>query len=913
MVQLVPASLTRVVVFLWTLSVCGLIWAQGSWDVDVLDPGVPKSLGAGEKTVVRLTLVNRGSEAWDPEDGFAVAAHWLAEDHDVVEWEGVRTPLVHVVGPGEPVTVEAELVAPAGPGSFLVQWDVLQEGVFWVADRDPTPVVGSPVEVFRTYSFVLRDASRPRVMTVGMPQERRLLLGNNGTVEWTPDGYFGVVGRWRHVGFSKATTNGPRTYFATGIKPGDDVEIEARLRPPPWPGLWLLEWDLVHEGVCFFSERMRDSPSPVLVLIMPSVPVRWFLLVLGIVLLLVSQRSLRNSNSVQWLAGRGDLVWLVLLPFFAERSVVESRFGGGMVTLACLVAVASLVALTGRRVRPWLAWGVGGFLVSVFLTDRVYLRYFSDLPSMGSLGTIGQTDDISRSILSLFNGFDVFLLLGILAGGVVAWVVVRIGREVGPLRRRAAVAVIVCGAAGLGLWWAAERPIHRQVFRRIFVARDIGVAAAHLLDIGRTVRGVFLKATVSTTELERLEEWFLSTAEDRRGGGPAFGSAQGMNVVMIQAESVQAFVIGLKVGDQMVMPNLTRWATEGLWFTEVSDQTGHGRSSDAELITQTSLLALTDGAAAFKTANNHFTSLAGVLAGRGYETVSAVPFDGAFWNRATTHHAYGYETSLFAPDFGPGRRIGWGLNDRDFLQQMGDRLAVLPRPFCAWMLTLSLHHPFEGFPDDLQELDVGGWEGGPVGEYLHTMHYLDQALDDLERRLEAAGLLEETIIVVWGDHDAGFSWTPEIADLMGVTSGKVGWYRSQRVPLVIKAPERLELNRVIDRPSGHVDVAPTIAALLGIDSSAFAWMGRNALGELGDTPVVGEYGCWAAPEQMFLQGKTGTLESGLCLENPSLEHREAAECGSGFQRARERVAVAQKVLRFDLQERLTERLQAEDR
>jgi phosphoglycerol transferase MdoB-like AlkP superfamily enzyme len=913
MARSVPVSLTRVVTLLWVLCACGPLWAQGAWDVEVLDPGVPKSLGAGEKTVVRVTLVNRGSEAWDPADGFAVAAHWLAEDHDVIEWEGVRTPLVQMVGPGATVTLEAALLAPGRSGLFLVQWDVLQEGVFWIADRDPTPVVGSPVEVFRTYSFVLRDASRPRVMTVGVPQERRLLLGNNGTVEWTPDGYFGVVGRWRHVGFSAATTNGPRTYFATGVKPGDDVEIEARLRPPPWPGLWLLEWDLVHEDVCFFSERMGDSPSPVLVLVIPSVPVRWLLLVLGIVVLLVTLRSLRNSDGVQWAAGRGDLIWLVLLPYFAERSVVEGSFGGGMVTLACLAAVVSLVALTGRRVRPWLAWGVGGLLVSVFITDRVYRRYFSDLPSIGSLETMGQTDEIGRSILSLFDGFDVFLLVGILAGGVVAWMVSRKATKVGPLRRRAAVAVLVCGVAGWGLWWAAERPIHRQVFRRIFVARDIGVAAAHILDIGRGVRGAFLKTTVSRAELDRLKQFILKTGGDRRGGGSTFGLAKGMNVVMVQAESVQAFVIGLEVGGQLVMPHLTRWATEGLWFTEVSDQTGHGRSSDAELITQTSLLALTDGAAAFKTATNHFTSLAGVLADRGYETVSAVPFDGAFWNRATTHRAYGYETSLFAPDFGPGRRIGWGLNDRDFLQQMGDRLAVLPRPFCAWMLTLSLHHPFEGFPDDLQELDVGKWEGGPVGEYLHTMHYLDQALDDLERRLEAAGLLEETIIVVWGDHDAGFSWTPEIADLMGVTSGKVGWYRSQRVPLVIKAPERLELNFVIDRPSGHVDVAPTIAALLGIDSSDFAWMGRNALGDLGLSPVVGEYGCWAAPEQMFLQGETGTLESGLCLENPSLEHLTAEECGTSFQRARERVAVAQKVLRFDLQKRLTERLQAEER
>jgi len=941
--------MARCVIFLCSLFFAGVLGAQGQWDVEVLDSGVPESLGAGERTVVRLTIANRGTRDWDPSDGFSVAAHWLTLDNKVVEWEGVRTPFNGVVAPGSTVTVEAALVAPGQAGTFLVQWDVLQEGAFWIVDRDPTKVVGSPVEVPRTFSFVQMGVVQPFLLRTGRTEQVRLALKNNGSIEWTSDGTFSVVARWRFLGMSATNADGPRTSFFRPVNTGDEVELEVVLQPPAFPGFWFLEWDLVHEGVCFFSERMGDSPPAALMLVIPSLPM-WFLIMvlsvpaffavwwffrptlgdagrgfraiiaffrrnkhrsfeaLGGLIRRIRFSWIRRNPGVFWVAQRGDLGWLVLVPFIAERSVLDGDFGGGMVTFLCLSAVASLVALAGRRFRPWLAWGVGVVMVAVFVIDRIYQRFFSDLPSIGSLEIMGQTDEISRSIGSLLNGFDGFLLLAGLAGGLVALVAWRIGQDILPFRRRAVVAALVCGVAGTGLWWAAERPIHRQVFRRVFVAQDIGVAAAHILDIGRTFRGFLLRTTISDAEVRRLEEWFRETKGDRCGGGATFGVARDMNLVMIQAESVQAFVIGLQVGDQLVMPNLTRWAAEGLWFTEVSDQTGHGRSSDAELITQTSLLALTDGAAAFKTATNHFTSLAGVLRDRGYETISAVPFDGAFWNRVVTHRAYGYATNLFAPDFEPGRRIGWGLNDRGFLQQMGDRMLEAPRPFCVWMLTLSLHHPFEGFPDDLEELDVGKWDEGPVGEYLHTMHYLDQALGDLERRLASEGLLQETLIVVWGDHDAGFEWTPEIAELMGVSSDQIGWYRSQRIPLIIKAPQRLGLTKIVNRPSGHVDVAPTIAGLLGIDSSAFAWMGRNVLGDIGEVPVVGEYGCWTTPSHVFIQGESGTLTDGRCLENTSLNPEAVDNCEVAFRTARERVAVSQEVLRYDLQERLSERL-----
>jgi phosphoglycerol transferase MdoB-like AlkP superfamily enzyme len=332
----------------------------------------------------------------------------------------------------------------------------------------------------------------------------------------------------------------------------------------------------------------------------------------------------------------------------------------------------------------------------------------------------------------------------------------------------------------------------------------------------------------------------------------------------------------------------------------MTDQTGQGRSSDAELATQVSLLPMAGGAAAFRYASNHFTGLADALAERGYDTLSAVPFEGAFWNRRRTHPAFGYARSLFIEDFEKGENIGWGLSDRHFLAQAADNLMAAKRPFAAYLLTLSLHHPFENFPQHLEELEVGGWSGTPYGNYLHTMRFFDSALAAFVDGLEREGLTDSTVIAVWGDHDAGFAWRPEVASALGASHDAAGWYLSQEVPFLIRVPGVDWPRQEMSVAAGHADVAPTVLALLGVDPAPFAFVGRNLLADHGDRPVIGEYGCWRDSVHLFLQGD-GSLEDGTCIELASMTPVAAAECREGHAEAKTLERISSLVLEHDLQ------------
>ena len=98
--------------------------------------------------------------------------------------------------------------------------------------------------------------------------------------------------------------------------------------------------------------------------------------------------------------------------------------------------------------------------------------------------------------------------------------------------------------------------------------------------------------------------------------------------------------------------------------------------------------------------------------------------------------------------------------------------------------------------------------------YFAGVSYLDEVLGDLLLRLEADGLLDNTIIVYTSDHG-------EMAGEHGVW-WKNGWYEAcTRVPLIVSRPEQRAGKQAAGRcetPVGLTDLFPTLCSLAGVAS-----------------------------------------------------------------------------------------------
>lgn len=102
---------------------------------------VPDSLKPGEAATVAVTLQNISTTTW-PASGqgemyvVRLSHRWLRASGELVaDFGDRRAELPGPVAPGGSVTVDAALVAPAAPGNYVVQFDLVHEGVAWFSER----------------------------------------------------------------------------------------------------------------------------------------------------------------------------------------------------------------------------------------------------------------------------------------------------------------------------------------------------------------------------------------------------------------------------------------------------------------------------------------------------------------------------------------------------------------------------------------------------------------------------------------------------------------------------------------------------------------------------------------------------------------------------------------------------------
>jgi lipoteichoic acid synthase len=794
--------------------------------------------------------------------------------------------------------------------------------IFAAAAVGCRPVAGPPPD--RSFSL---QGSSPWIAHSAREVSVPLTVTNTGARAWNP-GLVHLSYHWlwlvprelaspsRNVPFQ----DGIRTDLDEVIPSGARAAVTARILPPSFPGVYWLQWDMVEEGVFWFSQ-VSPRQQRRLVVVLPAVtavlaPLPLILALAGIVAIGRIERRRHVSRGLVAFAILADVAWAASALFvkpllLGDQTLLEpTRAAYWLMAVTAAAPPLVLMLLLGRRGRAWPLFAVTGLLSILAFGDVIYYQFFGNVLSVPALLAIHQTWRVRRTIRSLLSARMMWLVVDL---PVALWLIARLRRTWvfdRPGTRRpwpaAVCAVSALAVSGFAVSASsaltAEQP--DQVFRDRAVMEQFGPFGYHLYDLFNYTRSTVLRARATPAEIRLALRWFAGRASLRSARASRyFGAGRGKNLLVVQVESLQDFAVDYRIAGQDVMPHLRRWSQDALRFTNLTDQTSEGRSSDAEFTMMASLLPLDHGAAAFRYPSNHYVAVPRVLIEHGYHTMSAVAFEPGFWNRAVAHAAYGFERSYFEPDFELTEQIGWGLNDRDFLMQMAPRVEALPRPFCAWLITLSLHHPFDGFPDRHKELKLGALENTPFGNYLHTMHFFDRALEEFRSELARAGLLDDTIMVVFGDHDAGFASDPALARTIGIGTDQASWQLADRIPLFIRLPggsvAGASDSRTLAAPAGQTDFAPTILGLLGIDPAPLPYMGRNLLGEPDDPPVLRPYGEWIDRAHLMIAG--GRPERS-CYELASHAFADPRACADASAQARTAREVSRLVIGEDLQQ-----------
>ena len=348
----------------------------------------------------------------------------------------------------------------------------------------------------------------------------------------------------------------------------------------------------------------------------------------------------------------------------------------------------------------------------------------------------------------------------------------------------------------------------------------------------------------------------------------------GKNVIAIHAESMMTNAMYLTFNGQEVTPNLNKIARSGLFFSNFYSQVSVGTSSDSELTYNTTLMPTKSGTAFVSYSNRTYISTPKLLGEKGYYTFSMHANTAAFWNRQTMHKSLGYDRFYSKVDYEIDKEnvIGLGLADKSFFQQSVQKLKKIDAEHDNWygvLIMLTNHTPFSDidkygeFPVDIVETVINEqgieeqithpyMEGTKLGNYFKSIHYADAALGEFVTELEANGLLEDTIIVIYGDHDARLSRkeyeklynynfdTKQFIDEDDENYRKYDSYQyelGRKVPFIIwsKDMESKGINKEISNVMGMYDVMPTLGNMLGFNN-------KYALGhdifEIGENNIV---------------------------------------------------------------------------
>src|SRR5712692_191879 len=318
-----------------------------------------------------------------------------------------------------------------------------------------------------------------------------------------------------------------------------------------------------------------------------------------------------------WLLDAGPLL-VGLLLILAKFALLVGRVTEGQGLALLIVLASSFSALLVANL----------VVATAALADAVHLRVFGNAIALAEVAYAHQLLTVVSSVRQLLQPADALYYLDVLMALVVTPLYVRACRRVPSLRplQRVGVAAILLLAGIVSV---------------VPLAKTVGRDAT----IYQAVRDRFsLEPAPEAIGAPQREKVLAFLREHRaRERSPLFGAASRKNVIVISAESLSAYPLGLVVEGQAIMPRFSAFAREGLSFTAFYDQTGSGGTSDGEFITLHSLHPVRSGAVAFLYPQTVFRGFPAILVGRGYSTVSACGAAADFWNMQTTHRRLGFQ------------------------------------------------------------------------------------------------------------------------------------------------------------------------------------------------------------------------------------------------------------------------------
>ncbi|WP_308638625.1 LTA synthase family protein [Paenibacillus silvisoli] len=523
-------------------------------------------------------------------------------------------------------------------------------------------------------------------------------------------------------------------------------------------------------------------------------------------------------------------------------------------------------------------------VTAILFAVIMYYKYFGIIVTYHALEQVNQVTAVKSSVFSLLDPYYLFIFLDI-----IVFIVLLARRSKAknwksisqlPLNR-AVISLVFILSLALCLFNILP---NRASMNEIVKAEEMGILNYELYTI-------FEKDDAPKTPMKDItRELIDETKGIQEPQTPQYWqAAKGKNLIIVQMESFQNFLIGLKLDGQEITPNMNKLAQEHLYFPNFYQQVGQGNTSDAEFVVNTSFYTPPRGAATMTYSDKALPSLPRLMDQNGYQSATFHTNVVEFWNRSGLYKALGFDKYYDQSFFGTDDMVFFGPSDEVLYKKTAEQLDNMQqsgKPFYAQLISMSSHHPFT-IPKHKYKMTLPDrYEGTFVGDYIRAQNYADYALglfiDDLKKR----GLWENSVFVIYGDHLGLpiYSLDNDDKALMREIYGhEYGYTDMINIPLIISSPGVNQAQK-LTQLGGQSDIMPTVTNLLGISLADHIHFGQDLLNQTSNILPERYYlpsGSLINDHELFIPGTTysdgthyplhGSVQKGTSVTNDEFE------------------------------------------
>ncbi len=544
----------------------------------------------------------------------------------------------------------------------------------------------------------------------------------------------------------------------------------------------------------------------------------WFVVIIGIIILLKTIFFYNNT--------------------ITANEQIENKL---IIGTACFITVLiCLICVLPNRPRIITVLTVNLLISILLLSDELYYSYSNNVLSLAQITNLQYGEEIISTLPSLIKIKHILYFLDIILILVLITLkkVQLIQKE--KKTKKQIIGKILIGVLGIVIFiYIGNDYVQKskdKSYNKDLQIKDSTIFGYHIYDIESTLN---IKNNVKYSDYNEMIKDYEKLKNDydvRYNQIESYydGILEGKNIIILQLESIQEFVVDKKINGKEITPNLNKFLRENIEFSNMHMQS-YSSTADSEHSTITSIYPMENGMSFSKYFANNYDDLFKMFNNAGYHTSYMHGNYPYFWNRGNVYGRLNLDELNLKEQFDDvSEEISGYLSDELLYKQSVQKLKTYRTPFISYIVSASSHTPFnlEGLQDRSKiNINIGEFKDTFFGNYLESANYADYAFGVFIDELKKEGLYEDTAILVFGDHNGVNMYDEKLIEFLNILDNNLTdidlKLNYTRVLCGLKIPGLKNLK--IEKPVNKLDIKPTLTYLAGIEDG-FS-LGTNMFGK----------------------------------------------------------------------------------